>query len=395
MAALSNGTTLGRVFYLGPLISSFDRVSIAPLLVPLAIDFHASLALVANAATLYYFLYGITQPVYGILSDRFGRVPLIAWSLFAVMVGSVFSAVAPSVLWLIIARAATGAAMAAVIPASLVYIADSYPYLVRQRAIVEVSAATGVGTTLGILGSGILATYVSWRVPFALTAIACGCLALAMRRLAEPNRAASAGVAAQLRKVWKAPWVRVVIALALADGAVFQGLTTYFAPALQSRGVTAAMAGLVVAGYGLATLIGSRLVRRAGGPSGPMLIAIGSVMLAVGYLLAAAIAQTAGILAASLLAGAAYAFIHSSLQTWATEVVPEARGTATALFVTTLFVGAAVAAGLAAGPADMHAYPAIFLVGAAVSIVLGVAGAATMRRYQRTLPGPPLRLAQS
>lgn len=379
--------TVGRVLYLGPLIASFDRLSIAPLLVPIAIEFHVSLAVIANAATFYYLLFGLTQPVYGVLSDRYGRVSVIRWSLLAALVGCLASAAAPSAFWLIAARIVTGAAIAAVIPASLVFVADSFPYLVRQRAITNVSAAIAAGATLGIVGSGLLATYISWRATFAITAIACGCCVLAMRTLPEPPHAASGGAVTQLRKVWAAGWARFVIVLAFADGVIFQGLTTYFAPALQSRGVSAAMAGLVVAGYGVATLGASFVVRRlAVGRSAPMLIAAGSAMLAVGYLLAAAIPQPAGILAASLLAGAAYAFMHSSLQTWATEVVPEARGTATALFAAFLFVGAACAVAVAAGPADRQSYPAIFLAGAVLAMLVGAVATVTMRRYQTALP---------
>jgi predicted MFS family arabinose efflux permease len=378
--------TIGRLLYLGPAIAAFDRFSIAPLLVPIALEFHMSLAVIASAATFYYLLFGLTQPIYGILSDRFGRVLVIRCSLLAALVGCLASAVAPSAFWLIAARALSGAAMAAVIPTSLVFVADSVPYLQRQRAITNVSASIAVGQALGIVDSGVLATYISWSAPFVVTAIVSGCLVLAMRTLTERPRAASAGAVAQLRKVWAVGWARFVIVLALADGAIFQGLTTYFAPALQSRGVTAAMAGLVVAGFGVGTLAASFVVRRlAVGRSAPMLIAAGAVMLTGGYLVATAVPRPVGILVASLLAGAAYAFLHSSLQTWATEVVPDARGTATALFAASLFVGAACAVGVAAGLADRHSYSTIFLAGAALTVVVGGVAVVAIRRYQQAL----------
>ncbi len=386
MVTKARAPAVGRVLYLGPAVASFDRISIAPLLLPIASEFHVSLAFVASAATLYYLLFGLAQPAYGILSDRIGRVLVIRLSLLAALAGCLASAVAPSALWLVIARMFSGAAMAAVIPSSLVFVADSVPYLQRQRAITNVSAATAVGQALGVVGSGVLATYVSWRAPFAITAIVCGCLVLAMRALSEPRRAPSAGIVAQFGRVWAARWARFVIVLALADGVIFQGLTTYFASALQSRGVSAAMAGLIAAGYGVAALVASFVVKRlAVGRSAPMLIVAGASMLAAGYLLATAVPLPAGILAASLLAGGAYAFLHSSLQTWATEVVPDARGTATALFATFLFVGAACAVGVAAGPAERHDYSAIFLAGAVATVSVGVVGAVMMRRYQSAM----------
>jgi len=377
------------VLYVGPFVSSFDRLSMAPLLLPIALDFHATLAQVVVVATLYYLLAGLTQPLYGVLSDRFGRVPVIRGSLVLVMVGSIVSATAQSLLWLIVARVITGAAIGAIIPASLVYVADMYPYRLRQRAIVNVSVAVAIGNSAGLLGSGLLVTFVSWRAPFAITALLAGGLAVLMRGLPEPPRAGHEGVATRLQRVGQSGWARFVITLAIADGVVFQGLTTYFAPALQSQGVTAAVAGLVTAGYGFATVVAGQAVRRSPiGRSAPMLSAAGASMLAVGYLFAAASPGVAGILVASLLAGAAYAFLHSSLQTWATEVVPEARGTATALFALALFIGAAAATGVAAHPAERHDYPLIFLIGGVCSVLIGVVATFSMLRYQRDLPAP-------
>lgn len=72
-------------------------------------------------------------------------------------------------------------------------------------------------------------------------------------------------------------------------------------------------------------------------------IATGGTVLAGALLLAAAFQNVATILAASVLIGIGYSFMHSSLQTWATEVAPEARGTAVVLFVTAVYGGASIA----------------------------------------------------
>jgi predicted MFS family arabinose efflux permease len=383
--ALSPAPPVGaRLLYLGPFVSSFDRFSIAPLLLPIARDLRVSLAMVAAVATVYYLLYGLTQPIYGLLSDRFGRVTVIRWSLAAVVLGSIASAAAPNLEWLLAARLFTGATVGAVIPASLVYIGDSFPFRLRQGAVTDISAATAAGTALGILGAGVLATFVSWRAPFLITGVLAGALVLIYRALPEPARPAGRrGPAAQLRLALTTGWAVFLFLLAFGEGVIFPGLTTFFAPALQARGVSAATAGLVVAGYGLATLVGSRVVKRLTlRVSAVFLIVAGGVMLVPGYLLAAAAPGVAGILAASLLAGAAFAFLHSTLQTWATEVVPEARGTATALFATMLFLGAAAGTALAAGPAEKHSYPEIFLAGAALTVVVATLAAISRGRYR-------------
>jgi len=85
----------------------------------------------------------------------------------------------------------------------------------------------------------------------------------------------------------------------------------------------------------------------------------------------------------ALLLGFAYASMHSSLQTWATEVMPAARATVVSLFAGSLFVGSAVGAVLVADLAEADRYQEIFLIFAATTVPLvslAVWGRATWRR---------------
>jgi len=372
----------GLLLYLGPLVAIFDRFSLGPLIFPISRDFNVPLAQVAIVATLYYLVYGSTQLVFGMASDRFGRVPVMRVALAGAVAGSVVSALAPNLAVLVIGRIITGGFIGGVIPAALVYLGDSFPFKERQRAIADMSAAQAIGTTLGVLGAGLLAYYVSWRVPFALTAVFAALLAVALAALPEPERHPSGGAAAQLRLVFAERWALFVIGLVFFEGAAFPGFQIYFAPALQAHGQTAAVAGTVVAAYGLATLTGSRVVkpltRRT---SGAALIFSGGAMLVAAYSVAAVTQSIGGILAASALSGLAFAFMHSTLQTWITEVAPKARGTATALFATTLFTGAAIGTGLVAGLAQQRLYGGLFLLAAALSAAVAVVAGLGRRAY--------------
>ncbi len=92
------------------------------MLVTIAADLRISLEEVAAAASLYYLLYGVMQPVWGMLSDRLGRVGVMRLALMAALVPGLLSALAPNLAVLVVARAFAGGLFAAVIPASLVYI---------------------------------------------------------------------------------------------------------------------------------------------------------------------------------------------------------------------------------------------------------------------------------
>src|SRR5215208_7842760 len=97
------------------------------MLLTIAAGLGASLAEVATVASAYYLMYGAMQPVWGVLSDRLGRVRVIRLTLAGAAIASVASAVAPSLGALLVARAGAGALFAGVIPTALVYVGDTVP----------------------------------------------------------------------------------------------------------------------------------------------------------------------------------------------------------------------------------------------------------------------------
>jgi MFS family permease len=82
--AVEPGERFGPL-YLGSFIAYGDRFLIGPVLVVIADDFDVSLGAAAAVATLYLFLYGVLQPVYGVLSDRFGRVRVMRAALTGIV----------------------------------------------------------------------------------------------------------------------------------------------------------------------------------------------------------------------------------------------------------------------------------------------------------------------
>jgi MFS family permease len=167
--------------------SSFDRFVVAPMLVTIAAALGASLTGVTATASLYYLLYGVMQPVWGMLSDRLGRVRIMRLTLFGATVAGVLSAFAPNLTVLIAARALAGGLFAAVIPASLVYVGDTVGIGSRQKALADLMAASAMGTALATVLGGLAAYLGAWRLAFAAPALAGGVLALMLARLPEPE----------------------------------------------------------------------------------------------------------------------------------------------------------------------------------------------------------------
>lgn len=372
--------------------SSFDRFVVGPLLLTIAGDFGVSLARAAAVASLYFLLYGLSQPLWGLCSDRFGRVRTMRATLAAAFVFGTLSALAPTLELLVLSRALTGACIAAAVPSALVYVGDVIPFDRRVSVLTDLNAASAIGITTAIGLGGVLAATIGWRVAFLLPALLAGALAVVLSRLPEPPRAEDhqGGLGLALRSSWG----RRVLLLALVEGAALLGLLTYLAPAAESRGVSSTEAGGLVALYGVGLLLTSRVVKRlAGRVRAPVFLAVGSSLLVVAYAVVARSQAPALVAATALLVGAGWAAMHSTMQAWATEVVPQARATVVSLFAAALFVGSGIAtAGLAPLAGDLRWGP-LFAVGVALSAAFGVAATFATARFgsrQVLLPGRTL-----
>jgi predicted MFS family arabinose efflux permease len=271
----------------------------------------------------------------------------------------------------------------AVVPTALVYVADKVPFSRRQSVIADLLAAVAVGTAAGTLAAGVFAHFWTWRLAFALPAVVAAVLTLALRGFPESRTAdKGASPAVQLRRALARPWARFLVVFAIPEGAMILGFLVYLAPALESTGQNSAVAGLVVAVYGAAVLTGTQVVKRvASRLPGWVPILIGGVMVIAGYLVATLGQQVPEILFAGVMLGGCYAFLHTGLQSWATDVAPEARGTSTALFVTGAFTGAAVGSAAGAGFAQAHDYHGLFAAATALSVPVVLIAVVARARY--------------
>ncbi|MBN9111279.1 MAG: MFS transporter [Pseudonocardia sp.] len=379
-----DGAARLRLLQLSALTSTVDRFAIAPLLVEIARGFDASLVAVAGVASGYFLAYGLMQLVWGLLSDRLGRVRVMRVALAGLAVAGLASVLAPNLAVLAVSRVVAGGTAAALIPTTLVYVGATWPIAVRQRPLSDLLAASAVGTAVATIGAGLVAELVGWRAVFGLTGAAAVVLWWALRRLPEPDRPDPGPPLRPLKLVVRSGWAWVVLTLALVEGAVALGTLTYLAPSLQDQGWSPAVAGLVAAGYGIGALATSRVVRRLVGRVPPAgLAAVGGAVLAVTWVPTTISVTVVTVLASGLLLGIAWAFLHTTLQTWATEVVPQARAAAVALFVTVLFLGSSVGTAVVAPLADAGAFGTVFTIALVVSVPLAVVAVIARARYAR------------
>ena len=139
--------------------------------------------------------------------------------------------------------------------------------------------------------------------------------------------------------------------------------------------------GLAVAAFGaggfLYVMVAAQLVRRLGERG---LCLWGGVGLGIAFA-AMALAPTAEVeFAAIMLSGISFYMFHNTLQTNGTQMAPEARGAAMALFALCLFVGQAIGVPVAAPIVDRWGAPPVFWTAAIVLPLLAFWFAAALKR---------------
>ncbi|WP_421725803.1 MFS transporter [Bauldia sp.] len=134
----------------------------------------------------YLLMLGALMLVGGGLGDRIGRRRVFVIGIVVFAIASVACAIAPTVLFLIVARVAQGIGAALLVPQSLALISANYPKEIRGRAIGTWAAASAVTTALGPPLGGLLIDLLSWRMAFWINLpIAAVAIWLALKHIPE------------------------------------------------------------------------------------------------------------------------------------------------------------------------------------------------------------------
>jgi MFS family permease len=118
-------------------------------------------------------------PLYGKISDVYGRRPTIYAAILIFLAGSVTSAVAPNMLVLIIGRAIQGLGGGGLFALSQTVIGDLVPPLERARYAAWISGTWAVASVTGPLLGGTFAEHLHWSLIFWIN-IPLGLLAMAI-----------------------------------------------------------------------------------------------------------------------------------------------------------------------------------------------------------------------
>jgi len=140
-----------------------------PALPELTAELSAPMAQAQLTLTALLLAFGGSQLVWGPLSDRFGRRPILLIGLVAYVLASIASSLAPSMGWLIVWRTLQGAAMGAGVMCARAIVRDLYSPTQGARVMSKGLSGLGVIACMSAPLGGLLTEWLNWR--FALLAL--------------------------------------------------------------------------------------------------------------------------------------------------------------------------------------------------------------------------------
>ena len=150
---------------LGMLLAALDQTIVSTALTTISRDFHRP-DLYSWVVTSYLLTSTVTTPLYGKISDLFGRKRIFQFAIVVFLIGSVLSGLSQNMYQLIIFRAVQGLGAGGLMSLAFSIVGDVIPPRDRGRYQGYFGAVFGASSVLGPLIGGFLVDYASWRFVF-------------------------------------------------------------------------------------------------------------------------------------------------------------------------------------------------------------------------------------
>ncbi len=377
-----------RLLALAGFNAGISHRCVEPMLPKLADEFGASVSAASIVMTAYAFAYAASLLLQGPLGDRFGKLRIVTFGMAFAGLFSIGCALSWDLGSLGTMRLLTGMFASASVALGLAYIGDVVPMEARQATIASFISGSLLGQTVGPLVGGALTDWVGWRMSFGLLGAVFACVAtvLFVRTRATwpaPGTAPMRPLAVYRGLLARRP-MRWLVAVGMAETFFYFGAFAFLGAFLKLRfDLSFTAIGLILTGYGVGGMLYTStarvLIRRLGERG---LVAGGGVLGAAGFFGFVLAPHWGATLACAIALGISFYMIHNTVQTKATEVAPDARGSAVALYATSWALGQALGVGAVGLAVAAVGYaPAIMACGAGFGL-LGLWLRTNMHRFR-------------
>ncbi len=150
---------------MGMLLAALDQTIVSTALTTISRDFHRP-DLYSWVVTSYLLTSTVTTPLYGKISDLFGRKRIFQFAIVVFLIGSALSGLSQNMYQLIIFRGVQGLGAGGLMSLAMSIVGDVIPPRDRGRYQGYFGAMFGLASVLGPLVGGFLVDEASWRWVF-------------------------------------------------------------------------------------------------------------------------------------------------------------------------------------------------------------------------------------
>lgn len=241
------------LFLIAFLVGS-DQFLLGPILAPVGADLGVAPAQITLFIGAYALPLAVLAPVFGGLSDRFGRRRILLPAVAVFCLGSLATTIAPNYIYALASRIITGIGAAGMLPVAFALAASSGP-LRAPKSIAKVQAGLTGGIILGpVYGAWTTSAY-GWHTAFAGLAVLAAIIAVGIGLFGGHDEQTGARPALKMEFVPGA--LRAIMAFGLGLGGAI-GIYALAGERLrQLADIGTAEIGLIYAGFGIFTLLGN------------------------------------------------------------------------------------------------------------------------------------------
>jgi MFS family permease len=281
--------------------------------------------------------FGLLQPLYGYLGDRFGRVKVINVTMVFFTIATALCAIASALTDLAIFRALTGMFAGSVMPVSFALIGDVFPLQERQSAIGTFLGIGFLGQGLSTIIGGTIAYFFSWRGVFgiyALLAVIPTILLFTVSKGVPVVKNNDSKLFAPMGGLLKNGKSRSIYIIVILEGLLIMGTFSFLGGFIKNQyDFNNLIIGLIMSVFGVMAIAGGRLAAK-------LSARIGYKKTVIIGLISATLASIINVFAANILPlliigiallGLGLMLAHSTFLTLASEFAAKSRGVATSL----------------------------------------------------------------
>lgn len=148
-----------------------DLLIISPLIPIMSASLNFSMEKGGLLITAYALFYGISAPIFGPFSDRWGRKKMIIFGFIIFSIGTFLTAFGDNLWITLVFRALSGLGAALIMPNIYALVGDQFEYSQRGKIMGLITGAMGGASVLGIPIGSFLANGSTWKTPFVIVSL--------------------------------------------------------------------------------------------------------------------------------------------------------------------------------------------------------------------------------